>query len=64
MNVMQSVAKHLACGSNSIDWITAAREMLRCALHDVSLLRNKFATYSNHKFPGNGIRVAVSVLRY
>ena len=35
-NVMQSAAKHLACGSNQNrrnGWFTAAREMLRCALH-------------------------------
>jgi hypothetical protein len=31
---MQSAAKHLACNSDSISWITAADKMLRCALHD------------------------------
>ena len=35
---MQRVAKHLACDSNSMAMITSAREMLRCALHDVSLI--------------------------
>ena len=39
---MQSAAKHLAGGSNSIDWITAVREMLRYALHDQFQFRNKF----------------------
>ena len=33
---MQSAAKYFAWGSNSIDWITVPREILRCALHDCS----------------------------
>ena len=47
---MQSVAKHLACISNSVDTtvpIITPREMLRCALHDryLSLFRNKSNDY-------------------
>ena len=44
---MQSAAKHLACGSNQnrcTDWVSAAREMLRCALHDRPLLYRYFGT--------------------
>ena len=33
-SVMLSLPKHLACGSNSIDWITTTREMLWQAQHD------------------------------
>ena len=29
---MPSAAKHLACNSNSIDWITSAREMMSLPL--------------------------------
>ena len=35
---MQSAAKHLACSSNSIERNANAREMLRCALHDVLII--------------------------
>ena len=44
---MQRAAKQLACGSTQnrcTDWFSAAREMLRGALHDRSLLYRYFGT--------------------
>ena len=42
---MPSAAKYLACNSDSIDWITSAREMLRCARHD------RFTLPGQHPIP-------------
>ena len=44
---MQSAAEHLACGSTQnhcTDWFSAAREMLRCVLHDRPLPYRYFGT--------------------